>query len=120
MQKCTRTAASLVRSSAARVHANQLHSFEDPNLTNLVDTDVHPDTLPTPEQKVALEELLIFEEEKILAWLTILRSLQPGFQYRAGRGCLSSQQLNALSTLKDCNDNDILTWLNLSLVASEC
>lgn len=111
-------AASLVRNPATpSFYANQLHSSKD---LNLIDSDVQLHTLPTPKQQAALSEILVFDSEKILAWLTILRSIEPDFRYRASQGCLSYQQLDALSTLKDCSDSDILAWLSFSLLASQC
>lgn len=108
--------APLVRNPATPSHyANWLHSFHDPNL---IGSDVQPHSLPTPEQQAALSELLAFDNEKIFPSLTILRSIEPGFGYWAGRGCLSNQQLDAFSTLKDCDDSDILAWLTLSRPAS--
>ena len=102
-------AASLVRSSAtSSFYAHQPRSLEDPNLN---DADVQPHEPPTPKQKAALQELHFFDKEKILAWLTVLRSIEPGFRYRASGGCLSRLQIDALSTLKDCDDGDILAWL---------
>ncbi|CAF9910317.1 MAG: hypothetical protein ALECFALPRED_006463 [Alectoria fallacina] len=110
-------AATLVRSPAtASLYANQRQSFEDPNL---IYSDLQPHTLPTLKQQAALTELLVFDDDKILAWLTILRSIEPGFRYRAGQGCLSNQQLDALSTLKDCSDSNILAWLTLSFLPSD-
>lgn len=113
-------AASLVRSPALlSLYANQPHLLEDPNLIYSDPSDVQPHTLPTPKQQAALDELLSFDNEKILAWLTLLRSIEPGFRYQAGRGCLSNQQLEALSTLRDCGDSDILAWLTLSFRTSD-
>ena len=108
--------APLVRSPATpSLYANQLHSFDDPSLIG----SEQRQTLPTPEQQAALNELLVFDNGKIFASLTILRSIEPGFGYRAGRGCLSNQQLDAFCTLKDCDDNDILAWLTSGLPISQ-
>ena len=109
-------AASLVRSPATPLYANQYHSFDQPSL---IDSEVQLQPFPTPKQQDGLNELLVFDDEKILAWLTVLRSVEPGFRYRARRGCLSNQQLDALSALIDCGDSDILTWLALNRFASQ-
>lgn len=109
-------AASLVRSPAAPLYANQYIPFQNPSL---IDSEVQLQPIPTPEQQAGLNELLVFEDEKIFAWLIILRSIEPGFRYQARRGCLSNQQLDALSTLIECGDSDILTWLALSRFASQ-
>lgn len=109
-------AASLVRSPATPLYANQYHPFEDPSL---IDSELQLQPFPTPTQQAGLNELLVFDDEKIFAWLAVLRSIEPGFRYQARRGCLSNQQLNALSTLIDCGDSDISTWLALSRFASQ-
>ena len=104
-------AASLVRYPATHSpHANQPPSFGHPSL---IYSDVQPYEVPPPEHFAALNELVIFDEGKIITWLTVLRSIEAGFRYRAGRGCLSKRQLEALSVLKDCDDSDISAWLKL-------
>ena len=107
-------AESLVRNAATSLYANQPPSFEDPAGT---ESNVQ---LPSQTQKEALNQLRYFDKERIFAWLTILRCIEPGFRYCArGGGCLSSQQLDALSTLKDCDDTEISAWLNLKAFASQ-
>ena len=109
--------ASLVRSPATLpACSNQTRSFADPSF---IASDLQPHKRPTQKQKVALDELLIFDEQKILAFLTVLRSIEPGFRYRAEGGCLSDKHLYALCTLKDCDDRDILTWLSLNSSAGQ-
>ena len=110
------TAESLVRNAATSLYANESPSFEGPART---DSDVQLQ-LPSHKQKDALNQLRLFDKEKIHAWLTILRCIEPGFRYcpREG-GCLSSQQLDALSTLKDCDDTEISAWLNLNAFPSQ-
>lgn len=109
-------AESLVRYSATPLYANQSPSFED---LDRIGSDVQPHRLPTGEQKAALNELLSFDKDKILAWLTVLRCIEPGFRHCAHGGCLSSQHLDALSRLKDCDDRDISTWLNPTFLTSQ-
>ena len=109
-------AASLVRSPATPLYANQYHPFEEPSL---IDSELQLQPFPTPKQQAGLNELLVFDDEKILAWLTVLRSIEPSFRYQARRGSLSNQQLDALSTLIDCGDSDISEWLALSRFASQ-
>ena len=109
MQKSA--AASLVSVQATpSLYTNHIHSIEDPDLIN---SDVQPQPLPTPEQQAALDELLVFDTEKIFSWLTILRSIEPDF-WR-----LSKDQLDALSTLKDCSDSDVLAWLTLGYLPGQ-
>ena len=62
-------------------------------------------TFLSPSQEAAVLDLLGFKDENILAWLTLLRSLQQGYQH------LSSRQINALSLLKDSPDVLVLQWL---------
>lgn len=109
-------AESLVRNPATPLYANQSLSFED---LDRFGSDVQPHRLPTGEQRAALNELLSFDKDKILAWLTIIRCIEPGFRYCAHGGCLSSQHLDALSTLKDCDDWDISSWLNPTSLTSQ-
>ena len=106
----------LVRNSAPPLYPNQPYSSEDPTYT---DSDVQPDTLPTPRQEEALNELRFFDKENILAWITIVRCIEPGFRHRTRGACLSSQQLDALSTLKDCDDSDIVAWLRFASSAGQ-
>lgn len=102
-------AASLVRHPAPpSFYANRLCLSDSPNL---IGSGVQAYTLPTPKQEEALSKLLVFDDEKIVTCLTVLRSIEPDFRYRAGQAYLSEQQLDALSTLKDCGDSDILAWL---------
>ena len=62
-------------------------------------------TFPSPSQEAAVIDLLGFKDENILAWLTLLRSLQQGYQH------LSSRQIDALSLLKDSPDVLVMQWL---------
>lgn len=111
------TAAPLVSSLASpSLYANRPLGIEDPNF---IRSAVQQYTQPTLEQQEALKEILVFDDETIIAYLTILRSIEPAFRYRAGPGCLPYQRLDALSLLKDCSDSDILTWRSLSSPASD-
>ena len=110
MQK---NATSLVRSSAP---LDQLDSFAG---TNSADTDGHGCAFPTLDQHAAIDILRAFDEEKILAWITVIRSIRSGFQHRAGHGALSSEQLDALPILKDCHGSDIVAWLQYKLLSGQ-
>ena len=68
-------------------------------------------TLPTLQQQAAITELKDFSEDKIFAWLALIRSLEHGYRHRNTAGGLSCQQVSAISTLKDCNDSNIINWL---------
>ncbi|KAK3167676.1 hypothetical protein OEA41_010803 [Lepraria neglecta] len=85
-------------------------SFES-STTNTDDEEKTPSSIPTPEQEAAITVLKDVEEDKVIAWLTLLRSIEPGFQLRSGPGCLSSEQIDALNTLKDCHNGNVLAWL---------
>lgn len=67
---------------------------------------------PTISQQAAINELKEYNEEAIFAWLVFARSLEHDFRYRNVPGGLSCQQVNAISTLRDCNDSDIIIWLH--------
>ena len=68
-------------------------------------------TFPSPSQEAAVLNLLDFEDESILAWLVLLRSLQQGYQHLSSSQVLSSRQIDALSLLKDSPDVLVLQWL---------
>lgn len=75
--------------------------------------------VPTPEQQTATNDLIDIDEDKIFTWLTVVRSIGPGFGYRHVAGGLSSVQLNALFILRDCRDSDISIWLQYLLLAGK-
>lgn len=91
-------------------------SFES-SITNTDDEERTPSSIPTPEQEAAITVLKDVEEDKVIAWLTLLRSIEPGFQLRSGPGCLSSEQIDSLNTLKDCHNGNVLAWLRYDLLA---
>ena len=68
-------------------------------------------TFPSPSQEAAVLDLLDFKDENILAWLTLLRSLQQGYQHLSSSQVLSGRQIDALSLLKDSPDTLVLQWL---------
>ena len=68
-------------------------------------------TFPLPSHEAAVLNLIEFKDEKILAWLTLLRSLQQGYQHLSSSQVLSSRQIDALSLLKDYPDVLVLQWL---------
>ena len=69
-------------------------------------------TFPSSSQEAAVLNLLDFKDENILAWLTLLRSLQQGYQHLSSSQILSSRQIDALSLLKDSPDALVLQWLS--------
>jgi hypothetical protein len=91
-------------------------SFES-TTSNTDDEEKTSTSIPTPAQEVAITTLKDVEEEKVIAWLTLLRSIEPGFQHRSGPGCLSSEQIAALNILKDCQNGNVLAWLRYDLLA---
>ena len=54
------------------------------------------DAFPTPLQQSAIAILQSFEEVTVFAWLSLLRSLEPGYKYCAQPGSLSSQHFESL------------------------
>lgn len=83
-----------------------------------VTTDEGP--LPSHEQATAISDLKAFDELSVLTWLTLLRSIDPSIDLRAGHpapGCLTSQELHALVTLRGCHNDHISAWLDLALLS---
>ena len=77
-------------------------------------------TLPSLEQQTAISDLKAFDELSILTWLTLLRSIDPSIHLRASHpapGCLTSQQLRALLTLRGCHNDHVSAWLELALLS---
>lgn len=77
-------------------------------------------TLPSLEQETAINDLKAFDELSVLAWLTLLRSIDPSIQLRPSHpapGCLTSQQLRALLTLRGCHNDHVSAWLELALLS---
>ena len=87
--------------------------FDNEELTASIDT-LSASPFPSPSQEAAISNLLDFKDETILAWLTLLRSLQQGYQHLSSSRVLSSQQIDALSLLKDSPDVLVLQWLRTS------
>ena len=88
-------------------------SIDNQELTASID-ELGASTFPSPSQEAAVLNLLEFKDENILAWLTLLRSLQQGYQHLSSSRVLSSQQVDALSLLKDYPDVLVLQWLRTS------
>jgi hypothetical protein len=84
---------------------------------------VTPDAPSDEQRAAAIGCLQAFDEGTILAWLTLVRSLQPGTTLRAGPvgpGCLTNEHFKALSTLSTCHDVDIQRVIELALRPSSC
>lgn len=78
--------------------------------------------LPSLEQATAISDIKAFDELSILSWLTLLRSIDPTVHLRASHpapGCLTSQQLRALVTLRGCHNDHVSAWLDLALLCGE-
>lgn len=69
------------------------------------------DIFPTPLQQSAVVILQSFEHVTVFAWLSLLRSLEPGYNYCARPGSLSSQDFESLLNLKGCRFDLVLPWL---------
>ena len=69
------------------------------------------DAFPTPLQQSAVAILQGFEDVTGFAWLSLLRSLEPGYKYCAKPGSLSSQHFESLLNLKGCRFDLVLSWL---------
>ena len=86
--------------------------FDDQELTASIG-ELGASTFPSPSQEAAVLDLLDFKDENILAWLTLLRSLQQGYQHLSSSHVLSSRQIDALSLLKGYPDVLVLQWLRV-------
>ena len=88
-------------------------SHENAILTASIE-ELDTSTFPSPSQRAASVILQEFSDEQVQAWLSLLRSLQPGYQHFASSRTLSSQHIHALSILKDFPDSLVLSWLRTS------
>ena len=73
-------------------------------------------SFPSPEQEVALNVLKDVEEDTVLDWLKLLRSIEPSCQFRPSHGGLTVEQFNALHLLKECENGYILAGLRQTLL----
>ena len=67
--------------------------------------------VPSLSQAAAIRDLHNVESTIILAWISLLRALQPGFLYASRPGGLTAQQFDAVVTLMDCPDCLLLDLL---------
>ena len=101
------------------VHSRPRHRIvvHNPPRSSLNSTSVNRQdisTFPTPLQQEAIGILRDFDDRTIFDWLTLLRSLQPGYQHCTQPGGLPGEQFNAISSFRDCPNRLILAWLNLA------
>lgn len=66
---------------------------------------------PSPSQQAAATILQDFDYAKIFNCLSVLRSLSRNYQEQTHPEGLSIQQITALSTLKDCQNEDVVACL---------
>ena len=71
-------------------------------------------TFPTTKQIEALDILRKNENSEVLAWLALMRSIEPGFKHCSQPCGLSSQVVNAIIALKDCEDELLTLWLDMT------
>ena len=95
-------------------------SRESPYLSPCSSNNEHADVRPLPshDQATAINDLKAFDELKVITWLTLLRSIDPSIYLRASHptpGCLTSQQLRALVTLRGCHNDHVSSWLDIAL-----
>lgn len=69
---------------------------------------------PSPSQQAAATILQDFDDAKIFNCLSVLRSLSPNYQQSSHSEGLSTEQLIALSTLKDYQNEDVFACLEAS------
>lgn len=75
-----------------------------------------PQSFPSLEQEAALSVLKDFEEDTVLDWLRLLRSIEPSCQFRPSHGGLTVEQFNALNSLKECENGHVLAGLRHTLL----
>lgn len=78
-----------------------------------------PQSFPSPEQEVALHVLKDFDEDTVLDWLKLLRSIEPGCQFRSRPGDLTVEQFDALNALKECENGHVLAGLRHALLGGK-
>ena len=102
-----------------------IRSFDQSDLYNVVpwhsrvvQSDMYGSTqnlalcrMPSLSQIAAIRDLHNVESTVILAWISLLRALQPGFLYASRPGGLTAQQFDAVVTLMDCPDSLLLDLL---------
>ena len=69
---------------------------------------------PTRPQERALFTLARFDPLKVIAWVEILQSLEPGYKHNGGHAPLSPLELNAVHELKDCEKDWLLAGLQVA------
>ena len=108
----------LISASATPPHIYSQLSSESDHIDKEL-TTATAFTPATPVQNAAINDLRDFSEETVIAWLAFVRSLEPNFRYQNAAGGLSHQQVNAVSTLKDCSDSNIIIWLQCAILSGE-
>lgn len=85
-------------------------------VTNTVDftCEYNFSTYPSPLQRAALAVLQEFDNQATLAWLTALRLSRHDENYWFHLGGLSSEQLEAIAMLEDCQDDLVSAWLDFT------
>lgn len=71
-------------------------------------------TYPSSLQQAALAVLQEFDNQVTLAWLTALRLSRHDENYWFHLGSLSSEQLEAIAMLEDCQDDLVSAWLDFT------
>ena len=59
----------------------------------------------------AISQLQGVDEQMIMAWIAMLRSLAPGYQYTAGAGGITLWQFDAVNALRDLDEDTLLMYL---------
>ena len=66
---------------------------------------------PTFEQKQAIADLQSHQNADIIAWHTLLQSVEPDLRHKDSAGGLVTQEIHALLALRDCARESLLRWL---------
>ena len=91
----------IIGQTRTSITANKDELGEDQNLSHS----------PSIAQRAAVAALQGYDNVIIFAWLTGIRSFKLGGQNWFQPECLSPQQQEAISALKDCPDSILAAWL---------
>lgn len=101
-------------SQSHREHHNAIAQSQVVTKTVEFTREYNFSTYPSSLQQAALAVLQEFDNQVALAWLTALRLSRHDENYGLHLGSLSSEQLEAISILEDCQDDLVSTWLDFT------
>ncbi len=66
------------------------------------------------QQHEAIDILKDEDDRNIFAWLDLVRSLEPRLQHCSDHASLTRDQVDAISALRHCKNDDVRNWLHLA------